>query len=30
LVEMRGLRYRGETAWELIFSTGEVGKGKKG
>jgi len=25
---MRGLRYRGETGWELIFSTGEEGKGK--
>ena len=28
MVEMRGLRYRGETGWELIFSTGEEGKGK--
>jgi hypothetical protein len=28
LVEIRGLRYRGETGWELIFSTGEEGKGK--
>jgi hypothetical protein len=25
-----GLRYRGETRWELIFSTGEEGKGPQG
>jgi hypothetical protein len=30
LVEMRGLRYRGETGRELIFSTGEEGKREKG
>jgi hypothetical protein len=30
LVEMRGLRYHGETGWELIFSTGEEDKVKRG